>query len=324
MSFYGPIAHIDNDECIITDMQRHKRINPIIILNIFSKYQNTPELMEELKNKISDERDYFDIVDLVLKMELNYRNKILSLFQNNQLPYESAYATKIMADIDNTTLENSCIAPIVYKDKDIIPGIQTILKYFSQGKTTVSFISARPRQLERNSINTINNLISKQLRFSFLTGDIKSIGKWTIGKITFSKSIEEWSYTDMATKKFQNYLALKELYPHCRFIFLGDDTQGDAYFARMVVQHDPRNFAAIRIIAKRELPEYLFNHSKIYYHSSYFELIHRMILLGLIDKDIISPILEFEWSQQYHSYSYQQEQVNIDTYYVNLIQNLHD
>lgn len=322
MSFHGIVAHIEHDEAVITTMQRRKKINPLVVIRIFQKYQHNPDLFEELKNQISDDRDYYDLVDLIDALPLSYHTNIMNIIRSTRITNHSPYATQIMADIDNTTIENYCIAPVQYQNKAIVPGIMTLLKYFSRGKTTVSFISARPRIIERKSIQIINNLVSKQLRFTFLTGEIHHMIKYGMGRGMFSDQVVESSYIDMAQKKYTNYLALKQVFPYCRFIFLGDDTQGDPYLADMLTNSSPHNFAAIRMIAGRKLPTYILQNPRIYFHTSYFALIHVLISIGLINHTEILPMLQFEMDNQYNPMMYLcQNQVAKDMHYYKLIVN---
>lgn len=322
MSFHGVVAHIEHDEAVITNMQRNRRVNPLVIMRIFYKYRYNPDLLEELKNQISDDRDYHDLIKLIDGLPQPYQTNVMDIIRTARIMENSPYGTQIIADIDNTTIENHCIGPVQYQDKYLVPGIMSILKYFSRGKTTVNFISVRPRIMERQSIHIINNLVSKQLRFTFLTGEIGHLIKYGIGCCMFCNDLKESSYYDMAVKKYNNYLALKKLFPHCRFIFLGDDTQGDVYFADMLTKTNINNFAAIRIISGRKLPDNVRENERIYFHTSYFALIHRWINEGLIDGDEIIPLVHFEMENQYNPTNYRcKSQVSKDLYYYKLIVN---
>lgn len=304
-------------EKIITNMQRSV-INSVLTQQIFSQFIG--EDLEELKNRISDDRDYYDLVNLFGRISEPYRSMIINHFNSNYIPPNSIYATKIFSDIDNTTIENKTFAPVLYKDKDVVPGIRSILKYFSKCRTAVGFISARPKILERSSIDTVDRMFTKQLRFSFHTGDVSSITQYIIGKATLSESAVTNSYIQMAHAKYNNYLNLREIYPHCRFIFLGDDTQGDFYFAKLLVDHDPNNMAFIRQAVGTLIQPDIFYHPRIWFHTSYFELIYTLINDLIVDRTEISKLLQFEMLYQYDSLNYNSaEQIAKDKYYYNLI-----
>lgn len=311
---------IKQHEQIITTMQKKKMLMPIIIYNIFNNYRGNSDYLEELKNRISDERDYFDLINLLNNIPYNYSLMIKDIFNSTPISISSPYYTKMLVDIDNTTIENSAVARVQYQDRYIIPGIRSILKYFSNGKTTVDFISARPKIVERTSINMVNKLLSNDLRFSFLTGDIKALVKYIDGKITLSKTKLNNSYYHMAIKKYQNYLELKQIYPHCRFIFMGDDTQGDYYFAKMLVDNNQLNFGIIRQIADTIIQDDIKYHPRIFFHTSYFELIYKLILHGLINKEQIKQLLSSEVLYHYKWFNYiDKSQVAKDQYYYNII-----
>ncbi len=304
-------------ENIITNMQKTV-VNPLAVQQIFEKF--TGEDLEEIKNKISDERDYYDLVDLFSRLSEPYRSTILTQFQTNIIPYNSVYSTKILADIDNTTIENKSFAPVYYKDKDIVPGVRSILKYFSNCKTTVGFISARPKLLERCSIHAVNRLLSGELRFSFHTGDMKSLSRYVVGTAISSSTQINTSYLEMAKTKFNNYLALVEIYPLCKFVFLGDDTQGDYYFAKMLVDHNPNNIAFIRQAVGTQIQYDILYHPRIWFHNSYFELIHRLISRQAIDSNKMRRLLHYEMTYQYDIKEYaSRQQVAKDKYYYDLI-----
>jgi hypothetical protein len=223
----------------------------------------------------------------------------------------------MMVDIDNTTLENATVAPITYANKELIPGLTGLLRYFSShGATSIAFLSARPRLIERFSIDTVNRMLSSRLRFSFLTGTIEPIVDYVKGRVTGRSEYLERSYQKMADEKFNNYLQLKELYPSNRFVFLGDDTQGDPYLAYRLANQSEENWAAIRRVTNRPLPSEVLAHPRIFWHSSYFELAWTLVNAGLADPQRLVPLL---LSERYQRDRYHPGQVARDSRYLNLL-----
>ena len=311
----------ERDDRVITRFQKMRLVgHPHIdrqILEIFYKYAGNSEQLERLKNLISNERDYHDLVDLVARMSLPYRQLLKELYWNTPVNQSSIYAIKMMVDIDNTTLENSTTGPITYVNRELIPGITSLLRYFSgDGETSVTFLSARPALIERQSIDMINSMLSSKLSFSFSTGTVNPILYYIKGK--FNGDLET-SYLKMAEEKFSNYLQLKELYPMNRFIFLGDDTQGDPYIAYKLANHSGSNWTAIRRVTGRQFPVEITSHQRIYWHSSYYELAWILLQNGLATREPLVSMLSNEYQSTYQAHLYHQGQVSRDHYYIKML-----
>ena len=304
------------DENMITRYQKLHLVSIFSknIYNIFKNYDG--DQLEELKNSISNERDYYDLIDLINKMKPVYVQKLRGLFLNNKIEQSSPYYTKLLVDIDNTTIENQSIAPITYQNRMIIPGLTSLLKYYSgNGKSTVNFLSARPKLIENQSILLINHKLAKDIRFSFLTGTFKPIIKYTVGKLLNKKDEIQQSYLKMAYEKFNNYLELKLLYPNCQFVFFGDDSQGDPYLADKITNHNEKSWAAIRIVSDNYLPNEIKLNNRIIFHKSYYELAYRLIILGLANSLLACFILQ-EYQSTYQSTNYSVQQVEYDLHYI--------
>lgn len=311
---------IHTDEQLITMFQRlHLVALPFVskkIFDIFNKYNQDCERLEELKNIVSNERDYFDLIDLVNQISDPYQSQIRQLFLNCRISNSSKYYYKLLVDIDNTTIENKSIAPISYQNHQIIPGLLGILRYFSgNGISTINFLSARPKIIENQSIHTINRKLSQDLRFSFLTGTLRPIINYTIGKIYKNLDKIEKSYYQMASEKFNNYLSLRELYPHCQFIFIGDDTQGDPYLAYQIVESDSLAWTAIRRVINKKLPMEIINHPRIYFHQSYFQLADILVRNNRASNLLIKDVL-IDYNKHYKSVKYQYQQVEFDLSFI--------
>lgn len=327
---------LNNDERRITRYQRLHiiRYKSKKLVKILRKYVNNSDVLEELKNLIADERDYFDFVDLIHSMKEPYRTQILKIFKSvTPIEKSSPYRHKMLVDIDNTTIENSDIAPIYYRDKDIVPGLAPVLLYFTgNGRSTTTFLSARPKSIELLSIRSIEKKISEDLRYSILTGTIKPICVYLKGKIqdkiTDDESEIERSYQLMADEKYANFLELSKIFPHCRYIFMGDDTQGDPYLAHRLAETRDENgkrvcaWTAIRTVADKKLPSEIKNCKKILFHRSYYELMYRLIKKGYADCDNLLTLIEKDYRDNYDTDNYDQDQVLYDKKYLNKIRSL--
>ena len=275
-------------------------------------------LLEELKNRISDERDYNDMIDLLKDLSIDTKSFLYTLFRNNHIPDSSKYKIKVISDVDNTAIENRCVAPVMYVDKELIPGYQALLHVLSADTTTSSFISARPSFIENLSIDTLAEKLDRSLKFNFLNGNLIPIIELMASKVFRDKVGTRRAYTHMANKKFYKFNELFHVYPHCKFIFFGDDTQGDYKFAKLLVESVPESMAFIRVCNGTKIdPKY---HSEyIVYHKSYYEVIYTLVCMEIINIESLDFILK-DYYEKYDYWSYDQRQVNYDKYFISLLE----
>lgn len=240
----------------ITKLHSHLRANPFRrsetahqIHSLFRQITD-PLVLERTKHLISEEeKDYLDLRALLTDLK-NSRN-LLELLRTPSLNYFNS--TIVLCDVDNTLLENHAIANIRYHNKSVIPGIVDLLNYLSKGFTTVTFLSARPKHIEGFSIAEIKSKLSEHsLRnFTFESGEIRGTVSFVAAKLSSASSEMRKKFAiesamEYARLKFESYLQFAELYPASRFVFFGDDTQGDAIAAWLILSHSAQNQAFIR------------------------------------------------------------------------------
>jgi len=234
-------------------------------------FQNS---LEAVKNKVSEEQnDYTDLVDIIEMLPV--KDRIYKFFMQTTIPSSilPLYGTKVISDIDNTAFE-SRISNVKFVDGKIVPGFKPMVKFFTRNfKTTPTFISARPKLIENATIKQKREKLKASGfdAFSVMSGNAGTVGKYILSHISKIASSEAIALSKMAQEKFENYLKLKRCYPHCRFIFFGDDTQADEVVARMIVANNPNNFAYIRRVKNSSGASIIEN--RVLHHSSYFDAV---------------------------------------------------
>jgi len=307
---------------IIDNMQRINIYDENMIINIFQSALNNningySEELEEIKNIISDKRDYNDMIDLLEHLSTQTRFKLYQIFAKNIIPNDSYYKVIVISDVDNTAIENSIVAPVKYINKELIPGFQILIKLLSNNRTTTNFISARPHIVGNKSIDSLSNKINSDLKFSFLNGNIIPLIELVSAKIFCDKIGIKRSYKHIAQYKFNKFNELLRIYPSCKFIFFGDDTQGDYIFAKYLVDSVSESIAFIRKCKFTKInPQYY--SPNIIYHQSYYSLILPLIRMRLLNINAI-PIILDDYRKNYIDYIYNQEQVMIDKYFLQQI-----
>lgn len=320
------------DEKEITSYQRGcmVRSKSKRILQILESYADDPETLEEMKNRISDERDYYDMVDLVPSLKKRHRKRLLNLFNFvDPIDSNSPYFYKMMVDIDNTTIENSVIAPIYYVDKMIIPGLMPILSLFTgAGQSTTTFLSARPKEIESLSIKGIEEHFDNNFRYAIQTGSLKPIAMYMKGKLLGDDEDLEKSYLEMANEKYENFKKLFAIHPQCKFIFMGDNTQGDPYLAYKLVKTKNNQgericaWTAIRIVGDRQYPHKLYENKRILFHSSYYELAYLLAKNEFANPKTLLKLVKQDYKNNYVPEDYDPDQAEYDKKYLDELKNL--
>jgi hypothetical protein len=183
--------------------------------------------------------------------------------------------------LDNTVIENEHVCPVYYAHNDIIPGFIPFAKALTRdGSTTLTFISARPSSIEAANIVHVKHVLQSRgmpPSFAFQSGKLPATLWYSASRVTGSEACFDKAAQMYATTKYEVYLRLCQLFPFSRFVFFGDDTQGDAIFAKWFVEHrQQQNYAFIRCCTAvangfRVQSESPF----ITYHTSYYEAIVR-------------------------------------------------
>jgi hypothetical protein len=284
-------TYIDKAVVHITRLQKSLFIEEQSIIYMFKYIAGTinksySENLEKLKNRISNESDYFDMVDLFKRLSSIGKLTLMNLFNYNVIPLDSPYKIKVISDIDNTLIENVNIAPNTYTNNELIPGITPLIKILSKN-TTTTLLSARPFIVENISIDLLKTKINREFSFSFLHGKLTPILKIILGKISNDQEKIQEAYRIMATNKFNKFKKLLEIYPHCKFIFFGDDTQGDQFFAEYLVRLKPDSIAFIRKCNNT----YVTYMQSIFYHESYLNVAYILYYKHFLTKNDLKIII---------------------------------
>jgi hypothetical protein len=209
----------------------------------------SPIALESLKHLVSrEDKDFLDMTSLMRDLPSYFRLQLATIFKNSLLP-DYTDNTIVVSDIDNTAVENSSVAPVVYTDKKIIPGFETLVYALTfSGTTTVTFISARPQQLEFSSILGLSSALKKtSLPFSFSGGNLRGPCLYASAMVAAkseevvrtseekTKSMLLDACTEFAKIKLKRVQEIMTVYPNARIVFFGDDSQGDYLFAHLLV-----------------------------------------------------------------------------------------
>jgi len=254
---------MDNDIKLINEIIHHKRKSKYI-MDIFDKYSG--DNFEIFKHEIDQDTDHIDILTVFDYLNEYEQEKFINKCQQNI--FSDDLKLKIISDIDNTFIEAPFIAKNTYKTDIIIPGYMDIVK--SMTKLPITFISARPKILENKTINKISSLTN--YKFSVLTGSVLPLIYEGVSWIIYNKLLSRLSHKKIAEGKYYNFIRWQKIFPHNKFLFFGDDSQGDHIFARKMIDRFPDALACIRRVMDDNIEsEYI--HPNIFYHRSYFHII---------------------------------------------------
>ena len=179
---------------------------------------------------------------------------ILEHFKSQSLLKEER-RLHVLSDIDDTLFSN--LLDRRYPHKTVYPGVRQFyfelnfsnekirdanvrfdengtLGTYGPGRN-ITFLSARPRFLVANTLEKMNKL--GLFGAAILPGDISHL-------VTNSR---------MMAKKLENFLQYRLLYPEVRFLFIGDNGQGDLDLGKVLVKEhaDQVNFVAIHNVLKK-------------------------------------------------------------------------
>lgn len=318
------LANVDDALRILTKMQKRNHYDETLVLHVFSwaanqkKDDKYSEVLEELKNKLSDERkDYYDLVDLMNALQLLPRLKLYEIFYTNIIPDNSPYKIKVISDVDNTAIENNKIAPAKYIDHELIPGYQALLHILTKDATATTFISARPALIEKLSIRKLSQKLDRSLKYSFMSGSFIPLIEMASSKLSCGYINVQTAYDTMSQFKYNRFREMFLAYPNCKFIFFGDDTQGDGRLAKYIVENVNNSIAFIRVCKGTALLDI----NNVFIHRSYYEVLYKLIMMKIIEKDQIPYIIN-DFNYHYMRNQYDQMQVAYDLYYIGIIKDL--
>lgn len=227
----------------------------------------SPDYLERVKHIVAEkDRDYTDLTDLISILQPETALKLLRLFVTaapNVTPKD--YGTIVLSDIDNTSFENRSIAPCIYRNHHLIPGFVSLIRAI-RGLTTVTFITARPSELERSSICSKNDqLLEAGIReFSMKSGSIGGTVHYALYmalRASLKRSTRSYwirraqlSAIAYSERKIEAYLELKRAFPAARrFVFFGDDTQGDYLTSIFIARDMPTNACFVRMVSPSDM-----------------------------------------------------------------------
>lgn len=215
--------------------------------------------LEAVKHNVAREQsDFIDLRDVLDALSKRNSECLYTLFRTVSV-LDQRYHTIVLSDLDSTAVEKSSIAPSIYADGSVIFGFTPLVNALTHnGSTTMVFISARPKFIENWSIRgTAQKLHGSGIKaFSFETGELPGSALFVaaqaaqaVGARKRARRLLIASAVDFAERKYASYRKLAKAFPRARFVFFGDDSQGDYMFANALVQHNPSNYAFIRSIA---------------------------------------------------------------------------
>jgi hypothetical protein len=182
--------------------------------------------------------DYvMDLTELLNKSEMpaEMTNDLITHFKANVGPLSRLH---VLSDIDDTLFSN--LLDKRYPHKTVYPGVRQFyfelnaanehildanirfdddgsLGSFGPGRN-ITFLSARPRFLAASTLQKMNTLGLHGA--SILPGNLSHL-------VTHGR---------MAAKKLENFLHYRQIYPEVRFLFIGDNGQGDIDLGKVLAE----------------------------------------------------------------------------------------
>lgn len=203
--------------------------------------------LTSLKIKIDSSGRRFDLKEMLIRFPKELKVKILSHFSQQALVINgetlNARPLKILSDVDDTL--RSQLLDYSFPSGTVYPGV-------------LEFYDGLDRGPEDKDLGNGGNLIFLTARpsgvkgfFRFITARmLEGIG---VGEHTSKAAVLHGSLSTllsnnlMASKKFENFVLCKNLYPEFRFVFIGDSGQGDLDLARRIISLFGREIARVYI-----------------------------------------------------------------------------
>ncbi|WP_394838237.1 App1 family protein [Pendulispora rubella] len=178
----------------------------------------TGDALGALKDAIDDGSSYRDLHQLLYRDidDAAVRAAILAHFRTTAGEAPAAPSFKVLSDIDDTFYANW--KDTRYPKKTVYPGVVAFYEALGGG---LVFVSARPG----DRTGFVENAAIASLR-------ARGIAKCTVLCGSFSHLLGN---DRIAAKKYENFVEFRALYPHHRFVFVGDSGQGDIAFGEMLL-----------------------------------------------------------------------------------------
>jgi len=230
--------------------------------------------LSQLKTMSDNKGDYYNMHKLIYNDILSklVRKKILGHFQTEARKQASHMALrtarsklratrpwrKILSDVDDTLVSSGGSFPAGcdrrYAKKVLYPGVLAFYRELDLGVTgpddwqddyagNLTFLSARPHVYkdysEKKSFEKFRRLRERGMHSnaSLLAGDIES-GAGFVTKNDFGA---------LATKKAQNFREFSAIYPEYKYVFVGDNGQGDLAAGESMYEHAPDRLEALYV-----------------------------------------------------------------------------
>mmetsp|Transcript_29911 Transcript_29911/g.41649 ORF Transcript_29911/g.41649 Transcript_29911/m.41649 type:complete len:593 (-) Transcript_29911:107-1885(-) len=156
---------------------------------------------------------------------------------------------KILSDVDDTLFSSGGRFPAgidaTYKHHELYPGVLAFYKELDLGlaksnngewpphwRGNLAFLSARPHVYKDWSQAKSYKLFS-QLKKSH---NLHTTPTLLAGELFSSFQMFRGDFNPMAHKKAQNFFEYSSLYPEYKFVFIGDNGQGDVIAAEMILE----------------------------------------------------------------------------------------
>ena len=240
--------------------------------------------------------------------------ELLDLFASKQLPTKVYH---ILTDVDDTLFAHTAVgvagADTSWIQKAPYPGIVLFYQLFYNKLQELfqysTILSATPGVIKakRYSDSVISSILKK---FSFIQGNLETkTSLLTSGVLSgvqgltqhvgrkIGKSISDWGgiHADFGNIKFKRYQQYKTIFPEYKFIFIGDNGQGDVLAGKQML-NEPGNDTIVCIhkvvegkLGRKEPPttEQI---PGLYYFNDYYELAKQFQTLGIFDENDVTQI----------------------------------
>lgn len=241
--------------------------------------------------------------------------RLLDIFREKQLPDKSYH---ILTDIDDTLFAHEAAgvagSDVSWGKKKPYPGIITFYERFygklDEQNRYSTILSATPGCMKsaRLSDPTMKSILKE---YSFIQGKIESktdmIGaipgtiqnfcRWADRK-AFGHEIPADAfievYKQFGDTKYQRYTEYKSIFPEYKFLFIGDNGQGDVIAGKQILESCPECKVFIHQVVENgrehKVPEITMD--GLYYFKNYHELAKIFQELGIFDEADVSAVTE--------------------------------
>ena len=223
-----------------------------------------------LRDALDTGDDHRDLQQLVYRDIDNpkHRHDILAHIKKEGGAYY--HGVKVLSDIDDTFICN-------WKDErypkgTVYPGVRQL--YMELGND-VTFVTARPSDRPGFVEKATRDMLTKH-----------GMGDATVLTGCFTKLLTNAS---IAEKKLTNFVEYAQLYPEVRFVFVGDNGQGDAMFGKRMLERAPERMEAVLI---HHIGGTRLKHPGIKYFKTYVGAAHHMKKIGLLVDEAFERVIE--------------------------------